>query len=157
MELALFHRRRPPRPVRRTEQTRVLLAHLPQMLRDLISEIVGREADMEIVGEVSEGAQLVAAAHATDAEFVIAGLDDAELPSPYRELLDERPRMKVLGLEGDGRLGVLYELVPRKVALGELTARSLVTVIRTGSDDSPLAGASADCTEVPVQGGGLRR
>ena len=157
MELALFHRLRPPRPVRRTEQTRVLLAHLPQMLRDLISEIVGREADMEIVGTVSEGAQLVAAAQATDAEFVIAGLDDAELPSPYRELLDERPRMKVLGLEGDGRLGVLYELAPRKVALGELTARSLVTVIRTGSDDSPLAGASADCTEVPVQGGGLRR
>ena len=39
------------------------------------------------VGEVSEGAQLVAAAHATDAEFVIAGLDDAELPSPFRELV----------------------------------------------------------------------
>jgi DNA-binding NarL/FixJ family response regulator len=153
MELALFHRRR----LRRTERTRVLLAHMPQMLRDLVSDIVGREVDMEIVGEVSEGAQLVAAAHATDAEFVIAGLDDAELSSPLRELLDERPRMKVLGLEGDGRLGVLYELVPRKVALGELTARSLVTVIRTGSDDSPLAGASADCREVPVQGGGLRR
>ena len=65
--------------------------------------------------------------------------------------------MKVLGLEGDGRLGVLYELVPRKVALGELTARSLVAAIRTGSDHSPLAGASADCKEVPVQGGGPRR
>jgi DNA-binding NarL/FixJ family response regulator len=157
MELALFHRHRPHRPARRTERTRVLLAQLPQMLRDLVSEIVGRESDMEIVGEVSEGAQLVAVAHATDAEFVIADLGDAELPSPYRELLDERPRMKVLGLEGDGRLGVLYELVPRKMALGELTARNLVTVIRTGSDDSPLAGASVDCAEVPVQGGGLRR
>jgi len=157
MKLALPSRLRPPRPVRRTERTRVLLAHLPQMLRDLVWEIVGREADMEIVGEVSGGAQLVAVAHATDAEFVIAGLDDAELPPPFRELLDERPGMKVLGLEDDGRLGVLYELVPRKVVLGELTAGSLVTVIRTGSDDSPLAGASADCAEVPVQGGGLRR
>jgi DNA-binding NarL/FixJ family response regulator len=157
MELALFHRHRPHRPARRTERTRVLLAQLPLMLRDLVSEIVGRESDMEIVGEVSEGAQLVAVAHATDAEFVIANLEDAELPSPYRKLLDERPGMKVLGLEGDGRLGVLYELVPRKVALGELTARNLVTVIRTGSDDSPLAGASVDCAEVPVQGGGLRR
>jgi len=127
------------------------------MLRDLVWEIVGREADMEIVGEVNECAQLMAVADATDAEFVIAVLDDAELPSPYRELLDKRPMMKVLGLEGDGRLGVLYELVPRKVVLGELTARSLVTVIRTGSDDSPIAGAITDCTEVPVQGGGLRR
>jgi DNA-binding NarL/FixJ family response regulator len=126
------------------------------MLRDLVKEIVGREADMEIVGEVSEGAQLVPAARETDAEFVIAALDDLELPAAYRALLDERPRMKVLGLAADGRLGVLYELVPRKIPLGELSAGSLVSAIRAGSDDSPLAGASADYREVPVQGGGLR-
>ena len=120
------------------------------MLRDLIREIVGREPDMEIVGEVSESAKLVAVARETGAEFVIAGLDDSDLPTAYRALLDERPGMKVLGLAGDGQVGVLFDLAPRKVDLGEVSPGSIVTAIRAGTN-APGAMSLASRTGVPVK------
>jgi hypothetical protein len=57
------------------------------------------------------------------------GSDDGEVSEPYRRLLDDHPRLKVLALEGDGRSGSIWELRPHRIPLGELSPRRLVQAI----------------------------
>ena len=51
-------------------------------------------------------------------------------PAEVHDLLHDHPGLRVLTVEGDGRRGVLHELVPRSVALGELSPEGLLAAVR---------------------------
>jgi DNA-binding NarL/FixJ family response regulator len=111
---------------------RVVVVDLPLMLRQIISQIINAEPDLDIVGEL-EDMRLVAA---RQPHVVIVGLGisgpvlEAQVPDVVRRLLDDLPRSKVLELSQDGRTGYMYELRPQKASVGELSPARLTTVIR---------------------------
>jgi hypothetical protein len=107
----------------------VLLA-MPLMLRDIVKTIVTDQPDMEVVGELGLDDDVSNAATETGADFVITSLEATGLHPSCTRLLDARSRVKVLAIGGDGRHAFLYELQPRKHALGELSPDVLVRVIR---------------------------
>jgi DNA-binding NarL/FixJ family response regulator len=110
------------------DRIRILISDVPGMLRDIIEEILDAQKDMIVVGDVSGDVALAEAAARTRADFVIRGQghDDPEVEA----LLAARPGLKVLSVEGDGRLSYLSELRPRVSPLGELSPQTLLDSIR---------------------------
>src|SRR2546422_828600 len=100
------------------------------MLSDIITDIVTSQADMEMVGTLADPAAIAATVAETNADVVVLGLPDEELPSEYAGLLSTRPQTRLLGVSGDGRRAFLYELRPYRTPLGEVSPQGLVQAIR---------------------------
>jgi DNA-binding NarL/FixJ family response regulator len=111
------------------EQIRIVLAGMPRMLREIVREIVQRELDMTVVAETADQAELVRLLGGRQAEVVLAGTEGLRGADVDR-LFDRHPRLKLLAVSGVGSEAVLYELRPRKVALGELAPGTLTAAIR---------------------------
>lgn len=108
---------------------RILLFDLPPLLRDLVSREFDADEDMTSVVAASGGLERAVADHHPDA--VIVPLDQYRLPPESRELLENRARLRVLGLDyRDGR-SVLYELRPDRSDLGEVAPAELPGLIRS--------------------------
>jgi hypothetical protein len=107
----------------------IVLVAMPRMLRDIVADSVAREPDMEIY-DAADPRELAAISDETDARLAITSLRDPTLPEAWRRLLLDRPEIKVLAIEDEGRTAFLYELQPRRTALGQLTPEALVAAIR---------------------------
>jgi DNA-binding NarL/FixJ family response regulator len=116
--------------------TKILIVGVPSLLREMLAEIIAEEGDMEVVGELSDHVGIVELAERTGANFVIAGLTQAELDSVYEDLLRQRPSTRVLAVTREGRQSSLYELLPHAETLGELSAETLLAVIRGGDREA---------------------
>src|SRR5207245_8840812 len=90
---------------------------MPRMLCDIIAHAITSESDMEVVGELTDRAHLATTARATEADVVIPQFDSLELPAECGALFDARPRIKLLGIAGDGLGTLLYDLQPKRRAL----------------------------------------
>jgi len=101
------------------------------MLSDIITDIVNCQPDMEMVGMATGRVSLTEAVAEADADVVVVGLPDADLPSEYAVLLGARPQTRLLGVSGDGRHAFLYELRPYRRTLGEVSPEALSEAIRT--------------------------
>jgi DNA-binding NarL/FixJ family response regulator len=117
------------------ERTRILLAEMPRMLCDIIKETVNRHPDMEVVGEQPDRASLISVARATEADVVVVGLSDLELPADCAALLEAVPEIRLLGVAPDGRRAFLWRADlgarPTRTSLGEISPLGLVHAIRT--------------------------
>jgi DNA-binding NarL/FixJ family response regulator len=105
---------------------RILLAELPQMRREIIAGVLGGQPDMEVVGEVPLDV-LRAAVERERADVVVIGVDR---PALTAELMELRPRLKVLSVAHEGRDCSLYALRPERADLGEASPQQLVETIR---------------------------
>ena len=114
------------------EPIKIVLVDMPRMLREIVSQVVAAQPDMEIVRELEAPTRLTQAVDGIGAEFVIAG-GDALTPDDVDALLETHPRMKVLAVAGDGRDAFLYELRPQRVPLGEVSPHTLLEAIRAAS------------------------
>lgn len=99
------------------------------LLLDMLHHVVASEPNMAVVGRVGD-ADLLSAARRTRADVVLVGQKVKDEREQYGQLLLRRPRLKVLAITNDGRTGSLYELRPRRVPLGELSADTLCRAIR---------------------------
>jgi hypothetical protein len=109
---------------------RILLVRLPRMLSDLITDIVRRESDVAVVGDLADAGGVGDAITRTGASFVIVGLDDGDLPAAWVPVLRDHPTVRLLGLSAQGRTAYLYELRPHAVPVGELSTDLLVDLVR---------------------------
>jgi DNA-binding NarL/FixJ family response regulator len=110
------------------EPSRIVLVDLPRIMREIIQQAIADEPDMVIVNG-SLPADLRGALERSAADFVISGADH-EL-AEVGALLEERPRLRVLSVVGDGREAFLYELRPTRTPLGEVSPRTIVDAIRS--------------------------
>jgi hypothetical protein len=110
------------------ERVEVVIVGLPRMLRDIVESAVAGEPDMELVGTFDAGAPLGNAAQTT-AAVLITQSESREEPAVV-ELLRQLGRPSVLGVSGDGRNALLYQLRPHVTPLGELSPAALVRAIR---------------------------
>jgi hypothetical protein len=117
-------------PVRHTRQPRVVLHDMPQMLRQLVVEIL-RDADVDLVAEDIDVEGLRGTVAESGVDVVISHLE-TEGPSTAESVLLERPRVRVLALSGTGRTGEIFELRPQRTPLGELSEATLLAAIRGG-------------------------
>jgi DNA-binding NarL/FixJ family response regulator len=115
----------------RLARTRILLANLPRWRRELVAAILARETDMEVVAGGSAAPEAFART-AKDKHFdvVVIGQDDEEIAAM---LLERAPRAKVLAVTAEGGHACLYELRPRRMSLGDVSAAQLVDAIRSAA------------------------
>jgi len=95
-----------------------------------IEDAVAKARDIALMGELPAHAPLVRAVDDRDAHVVIFGTPTAGLPEECADLMNERPRTKVLTVERNGRSAVLYELRPVPVELGQVSPTALLDAIR---------------------------
>jgi DNA-binding NarL/FixJ family response regulator len=111
------------------KRIRVLLAKMPALMLDIIHHVVAAQPDMEVIGVIDEG-DLPAAVGRTRADVVVVGHDPQAERDSYLQLLVRHPHVKVLAIADNGKSGSIYELQPRRISLGKISARSLAQAIR---------------------------
>ena len=104
---------------------------LPPMVRAALKEVVADQADMRVVGEVSDPVAVLLAVGRTQADVVVLGMQDTELPGIASHLLDQYPHLKILAISSERRQAFRYELRPQLVSIGEMDAHDLLHTIRT--------------------------
>ncbi|HUQ81457.1 MAG TPA: hypothetical protein VM076_09980 [Gemmatimonadaceae bacterium] len=113
--------------------TRVILGTMPPLLGDIIRDTLGRQDDVEVAAEVGARTDIVAAVSDTCAHVVILGVAPDGWSSLSRllgELLGIHPRLTIIAIASDGRSGYVYRLLPRTVAIDDVSPTSLVQTIR---------------------------
>jgi hypothetical protein len=103
---------------------------MPPLLLDMLHHVVASEPNMTVVGRVGD-ADLLATARRTRADVILVGQRAKDEREQYGRLLLRRPRLKGLAIAHDGRTGSLYELRPRRIPLGEMSADALRRAIRS--------------------------
>jgi DNA-binding NarL/FixJ family response regulator len=109
---------------------RIVLVELTGIMLDIVRNTLWDRQEMAVVAEFPSRAGLADAMSHLDANFVIWHLEHTDVPDACPELFVDHPRIKVLALEDDGRQGFLWELHPRRTAIGEMSPSLLLRTIR---------------------------
>lgn len=115
-------------------EIRVLLALAP-LLADIVLDMLAADPSIVVVGRVDAVPDLdldeaLSIARSTRANAVLLTVDRGEAARVCDALLDARPRLKIVSIDDDGRVGTAYELAPRLTSLGELRPETLLSAIR---------------------------
>jgi DNA-binding NarL/FixJ family response regulator len=90
---------------------RILLANnRPRIMREVMRQLIERQPDMEIVGEVLAFSALVAIAQETRADVIVIALEDSEALQLISQLLAECPGMTILILASKGDAAFIEQL-----------------------------------------------
>lgn len=103
-----------------------------RLLGDILREILTREPDIEVVGELRNASELPAILDRTGADIVVFGLSDQDLPPLCDDVVRRHPNLRLLAVEDIGSHGFIYEMRPQKVELGELSPELVLEVVRGG-------------------------
>jgi DNA-binding NarL/FixJ family response regulator len=110
--------------------TRILLFDVPHLLRDMLVREVDEAPDMDLVGELCDGKELVAMARSTQPDFIVVSVDDGEVPAACQQVFREQPLIRVLGLIADAGHLYLHELRPGRQDIGYVRPAEIVYTIR---------------------------
>ena len=112
-------------------EIRVLLASRPKMLSDIIRNIIDRQPDMILVGEVVDPIKLLFATRETSVDVVIVTpLNANGEPRICSHLLAEHPKMIVVILSSKGEAAYLYRSGVRRLRILEPCGESILSAIR---------------------------
>ena len=111
---------------------RILISQMAPLLADIIAPIVAAQPDMRIVGRAEGDANLVKAAERCRADVIILG-QGPSTERRYDELLYSCSHLKIIELVDEGRSGLLFELRPQRVLLGEMSPPGLLDAIRAST------------------------
>lgn len=117
-------------------KVRILLVSMPALLRDILVQTLEVQLDMEVVGDLGGGIELLVDAGHTRADVVVLGLEQMDLPGIATNLLAEYPHLSVLAVTTDGRAASLFELRPRKTSIGDVSPQGLVDAIRAAWNEN---------------------
>ncbi len=105
------------------KKIRILLANRPPMVLEIMREMVQRQEDMEVVGEILDPIGLLVAVREREADAVILTLKDYEEPGLCSHLVAEYPNLTILSLAADGKTAFLRP--PRR----EIMAPSMDSIV----------------------------
>jgi chemotaxis response regulator CheB len=112
------------------ERIRVVLLDMLPLLLEIVKDAIAPQDDMEIVANAASGQNLDALLQAIDADVVVVKRDDVRNREQFDGFLYQHPRLRILEIIAKGRRGVVNELRPRRIALGEISTQSLLDTIR---------------------------
>jgi len=79
--------------------TRVLVANRPKLMREVILAALADQPDVEIVGEVSDEAEILSQVQATLPDLLVIGLDENEQRPPICErVLRDHPALRIIAV-----------------------------------------------------------
>jgi hypothetical protein len=103
---------------------------MPLLVRDMIERAIRAQTDM-VVAEIVSTGRMYEASRRTRPHLIVVGLGSDGLPPECDSVLSSQPDVKILGIESTGGSALLYELAPRRQALGQVSPKDVVTVIRS--------------------------
>src|SRR5438105_3857746 len=126
-------------PLKSADRVRVLVANGLGPRLFWLTQLIGRQADMEVVADDLENPiDVLLAVRETGADVLVFRLPEAiEEPGICINLLSEYPRLLILGLSPKYDRAFLYQQSMSKQALPEVSGRSILNAIRTG-DVNPM-------------------
>jgi DNA-binding NarL/FixJ family response regulator len=113
------------------QKIKVLLASRPKMLSDVVRNMIERQPDMEVIGEVLDPQALLVAVRETPVEVVIVTpLEANEEPHICGQLLAVHPQLKIVTLSARNEAAHLYESGSPKKRIEEPGEQSILGAIR---------------------------
>ena len=133
----------------------VILIDLPGMLSDILEAILERDSSVRIAAHLRSAGALATAVASSPVDVAIVGGDGGSLAAAVRDLLCERPALRVLTVGSDGREASLYELRPHRTPLGEVSAAELLEAVKAvGEEGCPAVAAGRARSGRSRPGGG---
>ena len=110
---------------------RIVLGTMPQMLREILREVLGDEPDMTVVREVQSDEDLLSAVVREEPDVVVVESAAGDLGVVGARVLRDRPAASVVGLTPDGRWAAIYQLRPLRTVVREVSPAGLREAIRS--------------------------
>lgn len=113
------------------EKIRVLISNEPRLFRESVADLVRRQADMEVVGVVSDPLELLLAVSETQAEVVVLNLPESgEDPGICSHLLAEYRELLILAIPIQSNEAVSYREVTLKESFSVGSEEEVIAAIR---------------------------
>lgn len=113
------------------QKIKVMLASRPQMLSDVIRNMIDLQLDMIMVGEVIDPIKLLSAIRETPVDLVIiTPLKANGEPKICRHLLVAYPSLKIITLSAKGEAAYLYQSGIPKLRIDDPCGQSILETIR---------------------------
>ena len=113
------------------QKIKVMLASRPKIISDVIRNMIERQPDMKLLGEVVDPIQLIVATSEREVDVVIVTpLKARREPIICRRLLEEHPNLKIVVLMDKGDAAYLYQSGADKKLIEDPGAESILDVIR---------------------------
>lgn len=109
---------------------RILLASMPTMLMEMIVQIIAREPEFMVVGEIAECPDLTAAARQCRADLLIVG-ESSLAERDVTKVLSSSYPAKIITIAENGHCATLNELRPHRETLVDVSAARLIAAIRS--------------------------
>jgi DNA-binding NarL/FixJ family response regulator len=109
----------------------VVTAELSGLLYDIVGAALESAADIRLIGHAANHGELLELAQKLSPDVVITRLDESGPPDCGWDLYISNPRLRILGVVGEGRQAFVYELRPYQTPLGELSPDALVAAVRS--------------------------
>lgn len=110
---------------------------MPRLLEDIIGSLFSDDAEVTVLRCPRGATSLAEAGVLTDADVVIAAEQDAA-PAEISALLQRLPQARALTVTDDGHSGVLYELLPHRRTIGQLSPDAVRSTIRQAARRTEL-------------------
>jgi hypothetical protein len=107
---------------------RVVLADLPEPLRDGLERDLGQNTHLTVT-IVGDHLELLLAVGEAQADVVVLGMQQGDLPGIATHLVEEYPHLRILTIRADARRVRVYELLRRLVQIDEVPPGGLPEVV----------------------------
>jgi DNA-binding NarL/FixJ family response regulator len=113
------------------QKIKIMLASRPEMISDVIRNIVESQLDMVLIGEVVDPIRLIYATRDTEVDaIIVTPMNTNGIPRICSHLLAEHPNLKIIVLLAEGKTAFLYESGFSKKYINEPSADTIVNTIR---------------------------
>lgn len=116
---------------------RLLIGAMPQMLREIVKDLLADQAGLDVVDVSGTDADLVEATRRYQPDVVVTTLRELNSPELWERLVGIHPRLRLLTVSEDGRSAWLHGLVPQRIALHDVSPQELLAAILGWSDHEP--------------------
>ncbi len=118
------------------KKIRILLTNgRPRIMREVMRQFIGRQVDMEIVGEVLDLSAVVRTAQETAADVIIVALEDAVALGLGSHLLAECPEVTILALASQGNAAFIEQLCLGRMEIAEPSEANVLSALRHAIQD----------------------
>jgi DNA-binding NarL/FixJ family response regulator len=107
---------------------RVVLADLPEPLRDGLERDLDQDTDLTVTS-VGDHLELLLAVAEAQADIVVLGMQEGDLPGIATHLVEEYPHLRILTIRADARRVRVYELLRRLVQIDDVPLGGLPEVV----------------------------